>query len=75
VRVSATIIDNRGHNLTGQTIEAFFVSVKHARPFAGGVNYDRWAHHMNMFYKSLNDLNLGWCHVHTNAGLPNAMGG
>ena len=38
VTVSATIIDSSGRNLSGQTVNVFFVCVKHARPFAVGVN-------------------------------------
>jgi len=75
VLLSATIVDNSGRTLSGQTIEAFFISVKHARPYTVGINCALGAAQMKKFYKSLTDLNPGWCHVYPNAGLPNAMGG
>merc|ERR1719473_2012826 len=73
--LSATIIDNSGRNLSGQTIEAFFVSVQHAKPLTVGINCALGAGQMLQFYKKLSDINPGWCHVYPNAGLPNAMGG
>merc|ERR1719386_340066 len=73
--ISATIIDNSRRNLSGQTIEAFFVSIKHAKAFTVGINCALGAGQMKGFYKGLSDINPGWCHVYPNAGLPNAMGG
>ncbi|CAJ1435241.1 unnamed protein product, partial [Effrenium voratum] len=75
VMLSATIVDNSGRTLSGQTIEAFYVSVKHANPFTVGINCALGAAQMKGFYKKLADMNSGWCHVYPNAGLPNAMGG
>merc|ERR1719162_555523 len=75
VMLSATIVDNSGRTLSGQTIEAFYVSVKHANAFTIGINCALGAAQMKKFYKQLVDMNLGWCHVYPNAGLPNAMGG
>ena len=75
VMLSATIVDNSGCTLSGQTIEAFYVSVKHARAFTVGINCALSAAQMKGFYKKLVDMNAGWCHVYPNAGLPNAMGG
>nr|UKS50368.1 B12-dependent methionine synthase [Alexandrium insuetum] len=75
VMISATIVDNSGRTLSGQTIEAFFVSIKHAKAFTVGINCALGAAQMKKFYKMLTDMNLGWCHVYPNAGLPNAMGG
>merc|ERR1740138_1591952 len=75
VMISATIVDNSGRTLSGQTIEAFFISIKHAKPYTVGINCALGAAQMKHFYKSLVDLNPGWCHVYPNAGLPNAMGG
>merc|ERR550514_1489449 len=73
--ISATIVDNSGRTLSGQTIEAFFVSVKHANAFTVGINCALGAAQMKKFYKMLTDMNPGWCHVYPNAGLPNAVGG
>jgi len=75
VMISATIVDNSGRTLSGQTIEAFFVSIKHAKAFTVGINCALGAAQMKKFYKMLVDMNMGWCHVYPNAGLPNAMGG
>ena len=75
VMLSATIVDNSGRTLSGQTIEAFYVSVMHAQPFTVGINCALGAAQMKGFYKKLTDMNKGWCHVYPNAGLPNAMGG
>ncbi|CAE8691977.1 unnamed protein product, partial [Polarella glacialis] len=75
VMLSATIVDNSGRTLSGQTVEAFYVSVKHAQAFTVGINCALGAIQMKGFYKKLADLNAGWCHVYPNAGLPNAMGG
>ena len=75
VMLSATIVDNSGRTLSGQTIEAFYVSVKHCNPFTVGINCALGAAQMKGFYKKLADMNTGWCHVYPNAGLPNAMGG
>merc|ERR1719450_1799311 len=75
VMLSATIVDNSGRTLSGQTIEAFFVSVQHAKALTVGINCALGAAQMKKFYKMLTDLNPGWCHVYPNAGLPNAMGG
>merc|ERR1740138_1589905 len=75
VMISATIVDNSGRTLSGQTIEAFFVSVKHAQPFTVGINCALGAAQMKQFYKRLTDLCPFYCHVYPNAGLPNAMGG
>merc|ERR1719487_1350117 len=73
--LSATIVDNSGRTLSGQTIEAFFVSIQHAKPLTVGINCALGAAQMKKFYKSLTDLCPFWCHVYPNAGLPNAMGG
>merc|ERR1719421_351954 len=75
VMISATIVDNSGRTLSGQTIEAFYVSVQHAKPLTVGINCALGAGNMKPFYQKLSDLNPGWCHVYPNAGLPNAMGG
>jgi len=75
VMLSATIVDNSGRTLSGQTVEAFYVSVKHANAFTVGINCALGAAQMKGFYNALANLNQSWCHVYPNAGLPNAMGG
>merc|ERR1719191_1803519 len=73
--ISATIVDQSGRTLSGQTIEAFFVSISHAKPLTVGINCALGAGLMKPFYEKLSDICPGWCHVYPNAGLPNAMGG
>merc|ERR1719386_331071 len=57
VMLSATIVDNSGRTLSGQTIEAFFISIKHAKPFTVGINCALGAGQMKGFYKGLADMN------------------
>ena len=75
VFLSGTIVDMSGRTLSGQTNEAFWNSVAHARPLAVGLNCALGAKDMMPYIE-----NLGRCcdtHVfaYPNAGLPNAMGG
>merc|ERR1719473_2547211 len=74
-QISGTIVDQSGRTLSGQTIEAFFVSISHSKPLTVGINCALGAGLMKQFYKKLVDICPGWCHVYPNAGLPNAMGG
>jgi len=73
--LSATIVDSSGRTLSGQTIEAFIISVSHCNPFTIGINCALGADLMRPFYETLAKYWKGWCHVYPNAGLPNAMGG
>ena len=70
VMLSATIVDNSGRTLSGQTIEAFYVSVKHAQPFTVGINCALGAAQMKGFYKKLCDMNSAWCHVYPMLACP-----
>ncbi|MDR1990789.1 MAG: methionine synthase [Acidobacteriaceae bacterium] len=74
VMISATVTDRSGRILSGQTIDAFWVSVKHARPFSVGVNCALGARDMRQYVAEL--ARIADCHVHCypNAGLPNAFG-
>lgn len=71
---SVTIVGDSGRTLSGQTIDAVFISVKHAKPFIVGINCVSGAAQMKHFYKSLVDLDPGLCHVYPNAGLPKRDG-
>ncbi|MEM7434450.1 MAG: homocysteine S-methyltransferase family protein, partial [Myxococcota bacterium] len=75
VVVSVTIVDKSGRNLSGQTVEAFYISIEHAKPLAVGINCSLGAAEMRPFLKDLSSV--ADCHVHCypNAGLPNAFGG
>eukprot|EP00397_Hematodinium_sp_SG-2012_P000413 GEMP01000413.1.p1 GENE.GEMP01000413.1~~GEMP01000413.1.p1 ORF type:complete len:1999 (+),score=489.35 GEMP01000413.1:45-5999(+) len=75
VMISATITDQSGRTLSGQTIEAFLVSISHLEPFTVGINCALGASLMRPFYDKLAARCPTWLHVYPNAGLPNAMGG
>merc|ERR1719506_1526069 len=73
--ISVTITDNSGRNLSGQTVEAFYTSIEHAKPFSVGINCALGATVMLPFYDALHRVNETWCSIYPNAGLPNAFGG
>merc|ERR1719443_2819695 len=73
--ISVTITDNSGRNLSGQTVEAFYQSIAHAKPFSVGINCALGATVMLPFYDALHRVNQTWCSIYANAGLPNAFGG
>lgn len=72
--ISGTITDRSGRTLSGQTTEAFFTSVAHAKPFAVGLNCALGADEMRPYVQTL--AKMADCHVMAfpNAGLPNAFG-
>ena len=72
--LSFTAIDRSGRNLSGQTAEAFWVSVEHARPLIAGVNCSLGATEMRPFLESLARVADTYVSCYPNAGLPNAMG-
>merc|ERR1719247_1848195 len=73
--LSVTITDNSGRNLSGQTVEAFYTSLEHSKPFSVGINCALGATVMLPFYDALHRVNQTWCSIYPNAGLPNAFGG
>jgi 5-methyltetrahydrofolate--homocysteine methyltransferase len=75
VMVSVTITDASGRTLSGQTISAFYHSIRHARPFSVGINCALGAKDMRPYLEELSGI--AECHVtcYPNAGLPNAFGG
>ena len=75
VFVSGTLVDQSGRTLSGQTGEAFYASIRHAKPMCVGLNCALGASHMKPFLKRLSDVAECFVHVYSNAGLPNAMGG
>jgi 5-methyltetrahydrofolate--homocysteine methyltransferase len=74
VMISGTITDRSGRTLSGQTAEAFFYSVRHARPLSVGLNCALGAADLRPHVQTL--ANIAHCFVstHPNAGLPNAFG-
>ncbi|MGP1925755.1 MAG: homocysteine S-methyltransferase family protein [Candidatus Hodgkinia cicadicola] len=72
--ISATISDSSGRTLSGQTLEAFWTSVKHAKPLAVGLNCSLGANQISNYAKVLSDASGGSLWVYPNAGLPNVVG-
>jgi 5-methyltetrahydrofolate--homocysteine methyltransferase len=75
VMISGTITDRSGRTLTGQTPEAFWASVSHARPFSVGLNCALGAAEMRPHIRALSEVADTRISAYPNAGLPNEMGG
>ncbi len=74
VSISVTITDASGRTLSGQTLEAFYNSVYHARPLTLGINCAFGAAQMRPYIEELAGLSQSYLGCFPNAGLPNAMG-
>ncbi len=74
VIASATISDRSGRTLSGQTLEAFWISVSHAELFAIGLNCGLGPEPMRPFIEELSGLVPIYTSCHPNAGIPNDMG-
>jgi len=74
VMISVTVTDRSGRTLSGQTIDAFWVSVAHAKPFAVGLNCALGARDMRPYVEELSRIATCWVSCYPNAGLPNAFG-
>lgn len=74
VIVSATISDRSGRTLSGQTPEAFYVSVRHAEPFAVGFNCSLGAEQLRPYVAALSSVAGCGISTYPNAGLPDALG-
>lgn len=75
VMVSGTITDLSGRTLSGQTPEAFWYALKHARPFSVGFNCALGAQELRPHLAELARVADTLISSHPNAGLPNAFGG
>lgn len=75
VSVSGTITDASGRTLSGQTTEAFWISIKHANLLSVGLNCALGAKDMRPYLETLSNVAHTWVSVYPNAGLPNAFGG
>jgi 5-methyltetrahydrofolate--homocysteine methyltransferase len=73
--ISGTITDASGRTLSGQTAEAFWNSLRHARPMSFGFNCALGAKDLRPHLEELSKLADCLVSVHPNAGLPNAFGG
>jgi 5-methyltetrahydrofolate--homocysteine methyltransferase len=72
--ISGTITDASGRTLSGQTAEAFYNSVRHARPLAVGLNCALGARELRPYVEELSTLAEAHLSCYPNAGLPNAFG-
>jgi 5-methyltetrahydrofolate--homocysteine methyltransferase len=71
--VSVTIVDKSGRTLSGQTIDAFWRSVSHARPLAVGINCALGAADMRPYIEELSRIADTYISCYPNAGLPNPL--
>jgi 5-methyltetrahydrofolate--homocysteine methyltransferase len=75
IMISGTITDRSGRTLSGQTAEAFWYSVAHARPLSVGLNCALGAKDLRQHIEALAQVADCRISAHPNAGLPNALGG
>ncbi|KPD03581.1 methionine synthase [Moellerella wisconsensis] len=74
VMISGTITDASGRTLTGQTTEAFYNSLRHARPITFGLNCALGPDELRQYVAELSRIAECYVSAHPNAGLPNAFG-
>ncbi|MDF5954949.1 homocysteine S-methyltransferase family protein [Pseudomonas aeruginosa] len=74
IMISGTITDASGRTLSGQTTEAFWNSVRHARPISVGLNCALGAKELRPYIEELSTKADTHVSAHPNAGLPNAFG-
>lgn len=74
IMISGTITDASGRTLSGQTLEAFYISIQHANPLSVGLNCALGAKEMRPHIEELSQIASCFVSAYPNAGLPNAMG-
>jgi 5-methyltetrahydrofolate--homocysteine methyltransferase len=74
IMISGTITDASGRTLSGQTVEAFWNSVRHARPAVIGLNCALGAKQLRPYVEELSRISDAYVCAYPNAGLPNAFG-
>jgi 5-methyltetrahydrofolate--homocysteine methyltransferase len=74
IMISGTITDASGRTLSGQTVEAFWNSVRHARPAVIGLNCALGAKQLRPYVEELARISDAYVCAYPNAGLPNAFG-
>ncbi len=72
--ISGTITDQSGRTLSGQTAEAFYISIRHAKPLAVGLNCALGAEMFRPHLRALSSMATEFVSCYPNAGLPNAFG-
>ena len=74
IMISGTITDASGRTLSGQTTEAFYNSLAHAKPISIGLNCALGANELRPYLKELSRIANCYVSAHPNAGLPNEFG-
>ncbi len=74
IMISGTITDRSGRTLSGQTNQAFYISVMHAKPLSFGLNCALGASDMRPYIEELSNIVPTYISCYPNAGLPNAFG-
>ncbi|MDE3184945.1 MAG: homocysteine S-methyltransferase family protein [Bacteroidota bacterium] len=74
IMISGTITDASGRTLSGQTLEAFYISISHANPISVGLNCALGAKEMRPHIEELSEIAGCYTSAYPNAGLPNAFG-
>jgi 5-methyltetrahydrofolate--homocysteine methyltransferase len=74
IMISGTITDASGRTLSGQTVEAFWNSIRHARPLVVGLNCALGARQLRPYIDELARISDAYVCAYPNAGLPNAFG-
>jgi len=75
ISISVTITDLSGRTLSGQTVSAFYNSIRHANPLSVGINCALGAKDMRPYLEELSNISEAHISCYPNAGLPNAFGG
>lgn len=75
IMISGTITDASGRTLSGQTTEAFYNSLRHAKPLSFGLNCALGPKELRQYMEQLSKICECYVSAHPNAGLPNAFGG
>src|SRR5881398_706910 len=71
--ISGTVIDKSGRNLSGQTVEAFLISIAHARPLILGLNCSLGPDEMEPYVEELARISPYFMSAYPNAGLPDPL--
>ncbi len=75
IMISGTITDASGRTLSGQTTEAFWNSLRHAKPLSIGLNCALGPKDLRQYVAELSKISETYVSAHPNAGLPNEFGG
>jgi 5-methyltetrahydrofolate--homocysteine methyltransferase len=71
--ISATVTDLSGRTLSGQTVEAFLISIAHAKPLVVGLNCALGPREMKPYIEELSRMVAGYTSAYPNAGLPDPL--